>query len=348
MPYSGLSFQGAFIVPSQYLHLSADSRTFIGTVLPALVFPTVSALALKYLVKGSLTPNVRKALAVRAKGELSLAYTGVRAVDTALAGLVSFFQAGLEEEARPCTLALISSLAVVPAFAALEAGRVGRSVLLSPLGTVVFGYAYQKYTGALILPLYWLAFITTGQATRIGALDAGYAEATIFGTLVGVLIPSAIMVKTKGPQITAYWQAFPLWLYIGQKAYLLARPGSGIASGRTTSQALYALTFVVSAIPHLKLMLKHGPQAFARKLLTPRTIHPKEEITASRGVLNVLQWDYVFITASAWLGTFWMARNVKELAAIAAWDAVASAVAGPGAALSGVFAWRETWVTPLS
>jgi hypothetical protein len=58
--------------------------------------------------------------------------------------------------------------------------------------------------------------------------------------------------------------------------------------------------------------------------------------------MGFLKWDAVFGTGAIVLASLWFARNVKELFTLVVWYAVGIVFLGPGAALAGVFLWRES------
>jgi uncharacterized membrane protein YhaH (DUF805 family) len=278
----------------------------------------------------------------------SLELSGVEAVDSFFCGIIAFFEGAYQEESlRLYTIDLLMNMTPITVIMLLEASRNGRSIMLSSVVVTLIGFAYQVFSGGVGLNIYWLFFLITGQAKRPGHRDRAYTEATFFACIVAYLFPTTAMFVMRDPEVTAIWQAFPLWMLLAQRFHLLVRPGNGQGSSRRTAQSLYALCFIVSAIAHLTIVwpIRDDNAALVAEFV-PRIIGPSERVTLTDGVRNFLQWDGVFIALPALLTTLWFARTFKELLMIALWDVSASMAMGPGAALSAVYAWREEYVTP--
>lgn len=130
----------------------------------------------------------------------TLPYTGIASIDTSLCPLVAFFDTMLEPEHNiPFNVELLTGLAALAIVPYLEAARTGRNAMLE-LHWVI-GVVYQKFTGAVILPLYWMLFIVTGTAglhraprlsarvgVQTGSIDQRHAEAAAFSLLVAYIL----------------------------------------------------------------------------------------------------------------------------------------------------------------
>jgi len=160
---------------------------------------------------------------------------------------------------------------------------------------------------------------------------------------VGYITPSVGMMTMDNPWVTAIWQPFPLWMFIAQHAYLIARSGHS-QSGYQTVQTTYIILFLLSAIPHIYLL---GPTIVAadharfKALFVPSLAAPDASSTVQAAVLDFIQWDVVFVSLSTFLASLWTAKSITQFVAMIVWFVVAGAVFGLGSALVGVFAWRE-------
>jgi len=326
---------------------------FTGKILPLFIYPTLVALAQKSLFTDAFPQALPNQMAEVCKSgsylQREVGVTGHPAFDDVLCGIVAFFNAGLTNSmARPYFIECLTSLAPIMVFLFLEAARHGRSFILSSVCITIFSLSCQLFSGAVGFPIYWLLFLITGRSRRVGHLDRAYAEATFFAFVIGFLLPTTAMFVTDDVQLMAAWQFFPFFMLIAQRFHLLIRPGKAYKSGRRTAQTLYALTFVVSALPHFALVwpLRDDMPALMNEFV-PRRVAPTEEITLADGARNFLQWDGAFIALSALLTTFWSARSLKEAIVIALWNVCATSTMGLGGALSALYAWREEHVTPL-
>jgi hypothetical protein len=322
-----------------------------GRLLPTAVFTLLTALAFNYvLIVGAPPESVQQYLTARCApgGDLVIPYTGIARLDKIVCPLTSFFVTVLEDEPSwTITLEVLSSLPVIPAVMMLESGRAGRSVLLSASASLFYGILCQQFTGAVVFSLYWLFFVLSGQATRVAPIDSVHGEAVIFSTTVGYILPSIIVfvLQPTAAYPSAIWLGFALWQFLLLEVYPWITIRRAGVSGRRTAQALYAITFLTSAIPHIGLLLSHGPSSLL-DILTPRSLIPGVPVTVTEGSRNFLAWDFMYLSIAAAAMTLWFARSARECFVIALWHLVGSAIVGPGAALSALLIWREGWINP--
>lgn len=286
---------------------------------------------------------------MQGKPPFQLQYLGGYApgIENTLCILVSFFHPLFQPNATNHTpflfdfLASFSACVVIPF---LESSRSKRSFLLGL--PVVMGSIYQLFSGALIFPVYWAVFLAVTRDDAVGSeIAQADAEAVLFGFVMGYLLPSFAMgyVATPGP--IAVWQIFPVLISLFTRLHLIGRPRrlhSG--SGYRTVQATYIICFIISALVHLRTLAyyKFDFQTITTSLLPSLEIpDPKKGHTRLMAINLFLQWDAVFIFGSTFMASLWFVGSVVQATMLISWIAVTSAMLGPGAAISGIYLWRE-------
>lgn len=263
--------------------------------------------------------------------------------------MVAFFHASMEPSVAPFLTHFIFSFSTITVIPFVEAARRGRHIALA--FPAVVGLMYQALSVGAIMPLYWLIFIVTGAASlhrcaggEHTKVDQAHAEAAVFGLFVGCIIPTACMLILQDPYVTAIWQAFPLWMSLAQFIHILFRPSHRYPeSGYRTVQATYLIVFMLSSSSHIATIWPRiDDHAALKQLFVPSLSAPNPQaFTLEMGALDFLQWDATMSYASTILATFWFARNAKEFLVLIAWYTAAVGAFGPGAAIAGVFLWRE-------
>ncbi|KAI0057096.1 hypothetical protein BV25DRAFT_1456380 [Artomyces pyxidatus] len=318
--------------------------------LPVAIFPALSASAYYFLVGHLVKSGAGEMISGQCpphSGPYSFQYTGFASVDTLLCILVVFFHSSFGPKDLPFIADFAASWAAVVAFPLVEAAREGRPRVLAFPALV--GLLYQTQGAGIVLPLYWVAVILSGQASvrlpRARAkITQAYAEATLFAFFIGFVVLSALMLTLADPAVTALWQPFPLWMWLAQRAHLLVRrPAAHTQSGYATVQALYAFTFLLSAISHFAAVWPAlGDYDTLKYYYVPTVAVPAPSVTTLASAAHVfLLWDGLFAFGSGLLLTLWFAENFTQLLTIVAWIAVSTPVVGSGAAMSGILMWRE-------
>jgi multidrug transporter EmrE-like cation transporter len=198
------------------------------------------------------------------------------------------------------------------------------------------------------MTVYALVFVLTG-AYRKGKkeekkITQAYAESLIFAILVGAVAPSICLIILKDPQVTAIWQIYPVFMSIADAIHsLIRRPSKLTTSGWTSIQVLLLGVFILSSSLHLATVwpLINEP-AKIQQLLIPSIAPLPASVSPALPALDFLQWDYVFGFVSLMFASFWFAQSAIQFFALSVWYIVMTPVAGPGAALTGVFLWRES------
>jgi len=332
--------------------MMASGNILKNKVLPLLVFPAISVLA-TYIVFGHIYQSgagdkIVAQCSLPSASRHSQDYTGIPSIDRQLCGLVTCFHVLLEPSHNlPFNVILLTGLAPVAAIPAIEAARRKRHVLLAC--NVIIALMYQRLTAAVVMPWYWLIFILTGAAGLPRGADAkidqAHAEAVLFGIVVGYIVPSVGMLVMDNPYVTALWQPFPLWMFAAQYVHLAFRPSSRYPeSGYRTIQATYIFLFLFSAIPHIYFVgtiIIAGDYARLGALFVPSLAAPDTSSTIQAAVLDFIQWDIIFALVSMILASLWTAKTITQFLWMSVWFGVAGVVFGPGAAVAGVFSWRE-------
>jgi hypothetical protein len=283
------------------------------------------------------------------KQPFQLKYLGGYAppIEGILCILVGFFHGLFQTEAEsvtPFAVDFLTSFSACVTIPLVEASRANRPLLLGfPL---IFGILYQNLGGGVIIPLYWALFLATTRDKAVGSqIDQASAESVLFGLVVGFALPTAAMAYTGAIQTIAFWQAFPLWISVFQHLHLLFRPSrTNSGSGHRTVQATYTIIFLVSTAMHLRTLSIYGfdvqriADAFFPSLAMPDAKKGHTGLTSS---VHFLQWDMVFIFGSTFLASLWFAESMVQGVLLTVWSALASVVLSPGAAVCGIFMWRE-------
>ena len=271
-------------------------------------------------------------------------YVGLGPIDGLLCVLVTFFQSSFDPTIFLFTADFAASWVTPLALTFVEAARSGRSTVLA--FPAILGLFYQTRGAGIAFPCFWLALILFGHThlDRVAArIDQARAEAALFAVLAGYALPTALMLTLQDPIVTAAWQFFPIWMWAAQATHLFIRPSLRYnTSGYWTVQATFIFAFITSAISHIAAIWATNDLGLLRDLYVPPVVASNPAITSVQLATHVfLQWDAVFTMGSSLLGTLWFASNPKQVVLIALWNAIATVVVGPGAAVSGVLLWRE-------
>lgn len=268
-------------------------------------------------------------------------------IENILCILVSFFHPIFQPEAAahtPFVLDFLASASACVVFPILEASRSKRPLLLGfPL---LMGAIYQLFTMGVTFPAYWAVFLSITRDHAVGSQIAqADAEAVLFGLVMGFFLPSFAMAYIATPQPIALWQAFPVLISLFGWLHRLLRPRRLYnSSGYRTVQATYILTFILSAVVHLRTLAGYNfdPQTIINVLIPSLAIpNAKKGDTSVTAIVHFLQWDAVFLFGSTYVASLWLARSVAQGILLLSWIVISTAMFGPGAAVSGIFLWRE-------
>ncbi|KAF7359271.1 Citreoviridin biosynthesis protein D [Mycena sanguinolenta] len=318
---------------------SAMPPKFLSTYVPLVVFPAISAAALKLIFGSFVASGLDQELRLQCPTALSesmpyrLEYLGLPAVDGTLCALVAFFHLAFTPAVRPLLTYFFSTSIPLLALPALEAVHSGRPAILAL--PVLLGLAGQMFTVGATLPLYWLLFILSGAAQARPAAEA--SQSTMISTAHVQAVSFGIIVGAGAPSL------FPVWQFIAQMGHLIVRPppkSGAAANGFGWVQALYVASFIVGSSIHL------GTLAAAtswRDVFLP-SLEPRVGVAPELKVLDFLQWDCFFGFSSTLLATLWFARTASQALTIALWNVLGSVIVGPGATIAAVALWRESYL----
>jgi len=160
--------------------------------------------------------------------------------------------------------------------------------------------------------------------------------------------------RPDNPRVIAAWQFFPLYVSAAQVIYSSVRARWSAArpdqerSGYTLAQTMLFMGFILSAASHVSLLAsaffsaRDSISSTLWYLYVPQlqpTLPPN--VTITMGSLHLLRWDGVF----CWLPTL-MAGVLSLEDTQSFWISVlllpyATLAFGPGAAVAGLWIWRE-------
>ncbi|KAG1749075.1 uncharacterized protein EDB91DRAFT_832807 [Suillus paluster] len=316
-----------------------------------LTFAAAYILFVGCLYENGLVPKLNAVCDAPVDGEFiptRIAYTNIPALDSNLCAIVAFYHGMMNPTYRPLLIYMCTTLSVIAIIPFAEATRESHSNRLKIPATI--GMLVQLCSCAVIMPMYWFAFVLTGGTTRRTATSAsnkinqGNAEALLFALIVGYAIPTVCMVVLEDPMVTAIWQAFPLLMKIAQWAHCKIRPPSRhAASGHGTVQAMYMLVFIASAYLHVLYIwpLFNSPALFQKIIAPPMAPLDPTTTSIAEGVAAFLKWDMAFGAGSTILVTLWFAGGLTDLVLLILWHVWATFAVGPGAAIAGAMMWRE-------
>ena len=333
------------------------------TLLPLLLFPTISALAATYIFRhiheSGLGSTLGGLCSDLSENPYKLPYTSIDALDGALCKLVTFFQFAMqpdEDEPLPrlftsyCLGNLMPVLAIIAIdmqryrLSAKTAGKWIGNPLLSSFS--LLGAIFQSITIAITLPIYFTMAILSGSTPRQkDMLTKHHVEAIMFGLLMGYLIPSVGMLVLHDSHVTAIWQFFPLIVSMFKYMHLSVRsPGKDdVGNAHGTVRVLYLIMGIVASSMHAALV---WPKIASldidslKLLFVPARLYGYLWATTAGQTMELLQWDGLFVFIGTIFWTFWLvagfAGRWREVAMVAMWYAVAVPLIGPGAAVAGV------------
>jgi hypothetical protein len=243
--------------------------------------------------------------------------------------------------------------------------------------TSVWALFYQTVGGAIIIPLYYIAYFNESGPSRYWntsgrPVPLGYAKALLPALMIGYLVPTiALFLPDSDPEqklrqfLVFLWQPCPL--YVNGLLFILSRifsspddiPKVVEKKGTTTAatlqdvkylNSLYIVAFVVTAAAHFAtfyiILTSTDPQhSFTHVFVKP---YDWGQSGVTKGLHAVFQADYwiIFLASLIWayMAIFDLKRGRKtnvSLFSAALLVIIGSVVVGPAAVLAGVWYWRE-------
>jgi hypothetical protein len=329
--------------PSQTAFNNSDADT----LLPLLVFPTLSYYACKFtlghLFASGLATTISSHCSSPNTSRYAVPYTTFPSVDEQLCVLVAFFHEGMSP-GDPLTFLyyFIGTGAIVVFVPAVENYRGRRSLFMA--FPVVFGLVSQVLTIGATTPLYYLVFFLSGGRARFDeatSLPKAHIEAIAFGSFIGACIPSLCMLMMQDPIVTAIWQLYPVYVAVATCLHLSIRRPNQASSGFTVLQRLYLALFLVASSLHFAVLWPRISDLEDVKALLIPSLTPLTNVSAPLQVHDFLKWDYTFGMVSIGIAQLWFVSDLIEIPFILLWYAVAIPFFGLGAAVIAVNLWRE-------
>ncbi|CAE6515821.1 unnamed protein product [Rhizoctonia solani] len=275
-----------------------------------------------------------------------LAYIGHDGFDFCMCVLVAFMREGLDEGRAKFFSELYATFgpsAIIPFIEMRRAGYRSSVVLVSML---VLGALYQIFSGAVILPLWWtIHLLSSGRSTV--SLHPHYVEGTFIGYLLGYLLVSIVLVACQTIAANVVWQIFPASIVIIQSLYLVYQRyahGDAPECSYEVLQLIHITNFCWSTITHaysaFQILGSNAPLVSLKHAYHP-TFSPGSLSPSASVAQRFLKWDMIFITGSTLFAGLWLLRGARPRLLAIGWFAVGTLFFGGGAALSGIWIWRE-------
>lgn len=279
-----------------------------------------------------------------------LPYTGYfPLIDELLCPLVTTFQIAFKDEAAYTFLSyFFSSGLPLFLFQIFESTRRGSHILVT--FPAFFGLLGQVTTFGVMLPLYYFAFfLTNGAKPHVASihLDKASAEATLFGVIVGAVIPSACFMLLNDPQVTAIWQIFPAYVSLAYTAHSFIRPSSKYStSGYKVVRGAYIAAFILGSSSHLAIiapMLKDlNDLSTLKKIFIPAFPYLTPGTPVPELILQFFKLNFYFTFGAALITSLFFSDGLIGFLSFVLWYAISIPLFGPGAAIVGITLWRES------
>ncbi|EXJ70237.1 uncharacterized protein A1O5_06305 [Cladophialophora psammophila CBS 110553] len=271
---------------------------------------------------------------------LRTTYTGIAAVDKGLSFLVAAFMngaAGWDKGFFVFMMYFLFSFFSILAIWAIESCRERNGLALTRF-TTVYALFYQTVGGAIIVPIYYLAYLydtsSSNYWTKSRHVSLPYAKALLPSLVIGYLIPTALMfLPYSAPDLwttqamVALWQPCPgyvdalLWLL--SKVYSHAGSSQGHAAAAaqqakhekasSTQEAddvrylntVYTVSFAVAALSHVAVVLtclfsSDSQHSFEHMFLPPSA--GEVQLSLVQGIHGIFQADFwiIFAASAVW------------------------------------------------
>ncbi|KIX06405.1 uncharacterized protein Z518_04381 [Rhinocladiella mackenziei CBS 650.93] len=303
---------------------------------------------------------------------LRTTYTRIPPLDKGLSFLVAAFlhgAAGWDRGFYVLQVYFLISFFPVIAIWTVESCRRRNSLALISF-TSIWAIFYQTVGGAIIVPLYYLAYLRDSSGSQYWSAESRqvplpYAKALLPALIFGYLVPTILMFLPYSDTdhwttqaMVALWQPCP-W-FVDALGWVLSIVYSSMDSQTPQKQAslldiayldtIYTVAFVVSALSHigtlLVCLLSGDPQHSFNHIFFSRSGIREPSLT--EGLRAIFQADFWIIFASSLVWAFlaiWdlkrIAKTEVSLSAAVAALLLGSVCVGPAAAVAAVWYWRE-------
>ncbi|QRW17887.1 exonuclease [Rhizoctonia solani] len=275
-----------------------------------------------------------------------LSYIGHDAFDFRMCIIVAFMREALDHGRAKFFFEFYATFGPSAILPFIEMRRAGYRVPVVLVSMLILGVLYQIFSGAVILPLWWtIHLLSSGQ--RAISLHPHYIEGTFIGYLLGYLLVSTVLVISQTITVNVVWQIFPVSIVAIQSLYLTYQhyaQGDAPECSYEVLQLVHITNFCWSAITHayvlFRALVSNAPLASLKHAYHP-TFSPSSLSPATSVAQSFLKWDIIFITGTTLFAGIWLLRGVQSRLLAIGWFIIGSIFFGSGAALSGIWIWRE-------
>ncbi|EPE28714.1 hypothetical protein GLAREA_09835 [Glarea lozoyensis ATCC 20868] len=258
-----------------------------------------------------------------APSDADLAYTGIKALDGTLAGIIYF--AWIVAEGGSTALSLFGIYLVgqvVPCSAivlveGLRKGNEGRIFRFSTAWSLL----YQCVPWGIIMPIYCATHLWTTKSNSKSALFVNPSKISTLpiAVTIGLIIPTILMAipsttPARHNAFNALWQLFPLWIAISQfflSSFAPTIPQT-VENSIKSLRRLYRFSLTISSVVHLSILaISIAPGLFTQflplgpleaisptKVFAPMTPFNITKASLREGCLHLLQYDVFFACGS--------------------------------------------------
>ncbi|KAH7341825.1 hypothetical protein B0J17DRAFT_648115 [Rhizoctonia solani] len=285
------------------------------------------------------------------KGDVSmtparLAYIGHDAFDSRMCVIVAFMHEALGGGRAKWFSEFYATFGPSAILPFIEMRRAGYRVSVVLVSMLVLGTLYQILSGAVILPLWWTIHLLSSGRNAI-SLHPHYVEGTFIGYLLGYLLVSTVLVTSQTIAANVVWQIFPASIITIQSLYLSYQRyahGDAPECSYEVLQLIHITNFCWSTITHaytaFQILGSDAPLISLKHAYHP-TFSPSFLPPSTSAAQRFLKWDIIFITGTTLFAGLWLMRGIRPRLLAIGWFAVGTLLFGGGAALSGIWIWRE-------
>lgn len=275
-----------------------------------------------------------------------LAYTGRDAFDSRMCVIVAFMREALDEGRAEFFSELYATFGPSAIIPFIEMRRAGYRTSIVLVSMLILGAVYQIFSGAVILPLWWTVHLLSSGRNAV-SLHPHYVEGTFIGYLLGYLLVSIALVTSQTIAANVVWQIFPASIVLIQSLYLVYQRyahGDAPECSYEVLQLIHITNFCWSTITHaytvFQILRSNAPLSSLKHAYHP-TFSPSSLSPPTSVAQRFLKWDMIFITGTTLFAGLWLLRGTRSRFLATGWFIVGTVFFGGGAALSGVWMWRE-------
>lgn len=280
------------------------------------------------------------------KSPEQLRYTGLAAFDLILCHLMVIFHSILESLDSHFMLHFLAGAPPVILAYRIEGARSDSSPSVRP---VLVEMTYQIIGAASVLPLAWLALVTSSSShSNAGRapLTRVQAEAASLGVGLAFVLPTIAMIYLRNERLTAYWAIFPVYAWLIERVWLYIRRDApdARAPGLPVVRAAFLTTAAIAIVPHLVTLYHTHPRHVGAFLdwLPPTGVPDPRTTTMQSAAYHFMRWDSIIWYTAAILAVSLLAGSRRETLGMLAAAPLASFVISPGAVVVLYWLRRES------